>query len=492
MNVEFLNAKDGNLTCKVNSVFMHSAYSPIKESERYTQNINSPFIPELIFIIEPCLSYCANFLREKYPKTKLVVIRLLKGFETKDSLFDYSFYLSDFISSENLFNKIFNVFGENILSFSLIFQWDSSAKIFTNEIVSLFQSYKRMIEKCHSILRTRSFFEKRWLLNSVKNTQNIKNVYIFKKKGNCPVFICASGPSLKESIDFIKANKPFIIAVSSAIKPLIQNNIIPDICISTDGGFWANKHLDAMMGYQIPLALSIEGSCPSKILKNSPILPLIYSDGGESQIFRKSQINGFEALRCGTVSGTALDLAEKITTGDIYFSGLDLSVAKGFQHTQGNNLEIKDQIFDNKLRTKEHRISLQSLSNQRDSLKIYEDWFKSYSKQEKNRKIFRIITNPKNKLGSIKDISTNEILNTSFSGEKPVFETVTKNNNQSDLLSFIKKESQSESWMLNIFTADFLNYTHSNDENFKEAIMDKIKIQNKMLLENLCRLFTKK
>jgi len=488
MNLEFLSAKDGNLTCKLNSVYLHSAYSPLKESERFVSSINSTFKPEIIFLVEPGISYCVQDLKKKFPDSKTAVIRLIKGFEEYNSLFDYVFNLSDYPSESVFFSEIFNLFGENILAFSLFLTWEASAKIFPENVIALLQAYKSNIEKSHSILKTRSFFEKRWIKNSLKISINSSKTGKLEKKGNCPVVICASGPSLKKAIPFLKEKKPYIIAVSSALRPLFDAGITPDLVLSTDGGYWAKKHLDTLKKCKTKLVLAVEGNVPAKILKNTDIIPLIYSDGVESSIFHESGKKFMTGLRCGTVSGTALDFAKQISSGPVYFTGLDLCVSKGFQHTQNNNLELLNCSSDTKFYPKEKRLCSQSFSNQKISLKIYEDWFATQDKLSEN--VFRVIENPNNKLGKIKDIFPEDLKNIDFSGEPPLFTFSSEKCSEKKIKDFIQTYSNTREWLENVFTADYLNYLHTNDENIKENLLSSIQTSNADFIKNLCRRFT--
>lgn len=496
MTFSLEQAKDGNITCKINSIFIHSAYSPVKESQRFIDSYNNlPFSPELIFLLEPGLSYTVPFLRRKFPTAKLCVIRFCSFFKEKDSLFDYSFYFNEQTDPILFENDLYSIFGEELLSFSTLLPWEATGKLFESETLLFFKSYKNLINKCHSVLRTRAFFEKRWITNSCKISCSIRKNVLLKQKGTCPVLICASGPSLKDVIPIIKECKNiFIIAVSSAILPLVENAIIPDLCISTDGGFWAKNHLHVLnqIKNKTILALACEGNAPSKLLIESSILPLTYNDGIESEIFRKTGIKSLEILRSGTVSGTALDLARKISDGPVYFAGLDLFISKGFQHTQSNELEKNDSIKDNRLISSEKRNSIKSFSNQRDSLLIYENWFKT---QNWGNNIFRIINNPQNNLGRIKDIPGSAFNKTDFTGTKPVFyeqnsEATEKRNNT--VMNFIKDNSKTENWIKNVFPSEYLNIKHSLDENQKEALSNKIYSENEKLLKKLCKIFTKK
>lgn len=489
MNIEFSTAKDGNSTCKFNSIFLHSSYAPLRESERFVSSISSPFKPEIIFIIEPGLSYCTEYLRKKFPDAKLAVIRLIKELEDYNKAFDYSFNYFQWIHPETFFSSLFEKFGENILAFSLLLCWEPSAKIFQKEIYSIFKSYKETIEKCHSVLRTRSFFEKRWIKNALNISIFSETTGELKKKGTCPVVICASGPSLKTVIPFLKQVKAYIIAVSSALRPLFDAGITPDLVISTDGGYWAKKHLETLTKCETKIVLAVEGNIPLSLLKKSKIIPMVYPDGVESELFKKSGKAYITGLRCGTVSGTALEFARQITTGPVYFAGLDLYVSNGFQHTQNNNLELINSNQDKKIFSKEQRLCSQSFSNQKISLKIYEDWFSNLNDLSKN--VYRLIDDPQNKLGSIKDIKCEELTKIKFEGERPVFLFSKISSNLQHIQEYIKKQSSTDKWFENVFTADYLNYLHTNDENVKKNLLNKIKDSNLTFLKHLCKVFTK-
>lgn len=490
MNIEILPSKDGKKTCKINSVYLHSAYGPLKESERFVLSVQAPFKPEIIFIIEPALSYCLKNLKGRFPNSKIAAIRLTKGFEEFNPGFDFVYNTWEYESESHLFSELYNRFGENILAYSLLLTWEPSAKIFSKETLSLYKAYKEIIEKCHSVLRTRSFFEKRWIKNALNISLGVNQTGRLSKKGNCPVLICASGPSLKKAIPYIKEKKPYIIAVSSALRPLTDSGIIPELVISTDGGYWAKKHLDPLKDCSSKLVLAVEGNCPHFLLRKKDVIPLIYSDGIESDIFVKSGHTFMTGLRCGTVSGTALEFAKQISNGPIYFAGLDLYISSGFQHTQNNNLELLNCYKDFRLTTKEKRFCSQSFSNQKVSLKIYEDWFRGLTKLAE--KVYRIIDEPKNNLGNIKDIKTKEILNIDFTGERPEFSFSNTKCDSNTLKSFIKETGNTENWLKNVFTAEYLNYTHTYDENVKENLYSKITKSNSDFLEQLCKVFTKK
>ena len=63
--------------------------------------------------------------------------------------------------------------------------------------------------------------------------------------------------------------------------------------------------------------------------------------------------------------------------------------------------------------------------------------------------------------------------------------------NLQHIQEYIKKQSSTDKWFENVFTADYLNYLHTNDENVKEILLNKIKDSNLTFLKHLCKVFTK-
>jgi len=400
VDFELLDAKNGEKTIKVDSLFLHSSYNPSKEAERFVETLSVPFVPSKMIIIEPALSYCVPFLHKRFPKTKLGFIKLAEDFPPRNG-FDFEVdYLNH---SKDFSNYLSSTFSETELFNTFFISWPASSKVFSQKDSLVWQGIKAASENAKTMLITREYFEKKWLINSCVLLKNINCTTKLTSKIEKPVLICASGPSLKPNLTIIKENQKsfFIIALSSALSVLLKNKIQPDLVFSTDGGYWAGEHLKKLKN--LTIALPLEAYCPKSILQKNTVLPLIYSDGISSTFKDFTNINFDLCQRNGTVSGTALEYALAHSNQNIYFCGLDLSSQKGFQHTQPNELEFNNFIKDNRIKTKEKRLFPGSLKNE--SLLIYENWFKNQA-FPKNR-IFRIIDKKykKNDLGNIVDIS---------------------------------------------------------------------------------------
>ena len=401
--ITFSTAKNGEKTCEIDGKHLQSAYNPSREAEQFVLRLNAGFLPDVIILIEPGLSYCASFLRKRFPQTQLCAVRLSNDFYAQDNLWDYCLP-----ADEHLADKLFDALGEEKLCSALFFSWPPAEQVFALEVSKAWQAIKQAVLKSRDVLATRTYFAKRWIKNAVLFCNHVQRTDILKK-GECAIVVAASGPSLRTSLPKISAyrNRFFLIAVSSALLPLMNHNIVPDLVISTDGGFWAKKHL-SVSGQDftnIPFAIATEGACPTEILEKNTVIPLYYADGIEKKFLDQCEITAMEAQRNGTVSGTAAQFALALTSGNVYFCGLDLALAKGFQHTQPNALEIQNAAKDNRVRTKETRTASSECASQ-GSLEIYRNWFIAESPKLANR-LYRLSDHYpySNTLGQIQDIT---------------------------------------------------------------------------------------
>ncbi len=397
----FTKASNGEESCTANGTLLHSSYNPGREAERFAKTVSCEFIPKYILVTGPCLSYCAPFLKSAYPQAKVCALQYTKDFAKKDGLWDKVFYADE--KEVSLCDQLFNYMGDEGIVSCFFVSWQPSEKAFPLEYKTAWDEIKKAVVKSRNVLATRSYFSKRWAKNALRFCLFAKKT-AYIQKGSLPVVVCASGLSLKDMMPALKKNRKsfFLLAVSSALLPLLNNQIVPDLVVTTDGGYWAKKHLIPLLkNNQIPLALSLEASSYAKSLEESPLIPLSYGDGIAEELISASSYQTTRAFRNGTVSGTAASLALDITSGPVFFCGLDLANSKGFSHTQPNELENTDSFFDNRLAPKETRITPRTFFSL--PLDTYRAWFSS---TDFKGRLFRLSNNfsYQNKLGRIKDV----------------------------------------------------------------------------------------
>ncbi len=412
MNLEFSIAKDGSQTVSAKGFFLHSSYRPFSEAQRFVQSADFKFSPEFIVFIGLALPYPIQELRKKFPDSRILSFCFDKEFVIhSESLLSKIenhdiFFVNEEITPQNIADLLFARIGEESAFLTQTMEWAACSKIFSEETAKCWEGVRLFLKKSTSLLHTRAFFNRRWFLNTVKFVRNTEH-FVIPEKTSRPILIVASGHSLLNSIENIRQNRECftVLAVSSAISPLLHHNIVPDLCISTDGGFWATEHLspyikDSRLA-EVPLVLSAESACPSRILKTARIIPICYGDGAESVFFDRLKIPSVKGKRNGTVSGTALEFARQISSKPVYFCGLDLASSEGFAHTQPNQLEIQSSVRDTKISSLENRIIPQTFFNE--SLGIYRNWFSQQGSLHKDS-FFRLVTD-KDNLNPIQNVS---------------------------------------------------------------------------------------
>ncbi len=497
MQVEFIHAKNGRESVKANGILLHSAYNPETEADRFVQGLCKDFIPKYIVILEGGLSYCLPFLRKKFPGSKLGTVRFTDAFSNYDKGWD-------FVIKRDIAEKLFNALGEEGLFQSLFFEWPAAARAFPDQTKAAWKEIRAALEKAKSVLGTREYFGERWLKNKVNFFLRIQNARVIEKITK-PVLICASGPSLETALDSIKAcrNKIFLCAVSSAVSVLTFHGIKADICLSTDGGFWAKRHLEHLVKSKekIPLALAAEGAAPSGLFSGD-IIPLCYDDDELSKLlFEKLNLTYNNARRNGSVSGSALELfldCTKKSRAPVFFAGLDLSPLKGFSHTQPNALETEAAAVDFRLRPLSLRAAKSGLPSP--SLDIYASWFMNFNLRK--RSVFRIKGKDSfsNSLGGIRDISAKEFLHEadSFTDCKTEDEVTRdafntkgplpdKKERAAAIREILTKYSSAESFRKEMFPADYIMFERAASSSEKDALKMKMTEKSKELIKRIFR-----
>ena len=499
MNIEFSKTKDESTTFSADKVFFHSTYAPVKEAERFVQGLDFPIIPKLIFFIEPGLSYCYKPLKEKFSQAKIICIRFFDDSVTFPDEENWDFVIR-YNECKNINRYLIDTFSEELLLCSTAVIWKPAQNLFSDLIQDFFTEYRRTLEECKTLLVTRQFFEKKWLTNCCSFASYLRNIISPDfSKIDLPAVICASGPSLSFCLSLIKQfrDKIFLICLSSATASLLKNKIIPDIVLTTDGGYWAGEHLKSLKKYNdIPVAAPAEAYIPKEVLLKNPVIPLKYTDSSSfisSSIIEKMSLPYFEAVRNPTVSGTAFYFAKAITTGKVFFCGLDLSAQDGFQHIQPNELEKNNSLNDTRIKNVNTRTSGSRFNSQ--SLKIYEEWFASLSK-EVTANTFRVIDNElrKNSLGNISDINSQtfeEILSRENYGKNKICFKITKYNfekSSNNIFDFVQKSLSEQKWQKQIFPADFISINNAVTQLDKQTAQERLQRKINELIKKIRKL----
>ena len=491
MGVCFFTAKSGLPSCAANGTKLHSSYDPEREAERFVAAMSPSFYPQYVVVTEPALSYCAQFFRKRFPAAVLVAVRYVPDFSITDKTWDIVFDAAQ--NEVRLSDVLFDRLGEEGLCSALFTSWQPSARAFPEKDAAVWQEIKHAVDKGRDVLFTRSCFASRWIANAFFICRHIERARRIVK-GSSSVVVAASGPSLKSALPYLAEFRPsyFLIAASSALSVLTAYGIVPDVCIATDGGFYAKAHLSPLSRFpHIPLALAEEASCNGTVLSTSGIIPLSYGDGFAASLFAACGIPSMNIERNGTVSGSALDFAQSVTDGSVFLCGLDMAPSSGLQHARPNALEESEAASYMKTYSKETKNCASRFAS--GALELYRKWFQSLPKA-RVKNVYRLARDYRfsNTLGAITDVdiafferslSPRRILPRIEDEALPKKEVV-----QKAARDFLKLHAGSDAWLHEIFPAEYVSRQREPDTEKKESKAETLAKKSDALSKKIARI----
>ena len=225
-----------------------------------------------------------------------------------------------------------------------------------------FGRLKVLLEEHENRLRvnrnTTKVFGKTMMMNAANNlldcvkqysVYNLKKEFDRLKKDKIPAIVVAAGPSLDKNISQLKLakGKAFIIAVDTALKPLAQADILPDISVTAD----PNKFLplfDNEKIKEIPLVFDISSNEKIKSIHNG--MRIYYNTDGTliSRYMSMFQRYNLMLETGGSVAHVAFSVAQILGFKTIIFVGQDLAYPNDKGHAaasfgEGEENDIKNQ-----------------------------------------------------------------------------------------------------------------------------------------------------
>ena len=226
----------------------------------------------------------------------------------------------------------------------------------------------------------------KYLCNAYKTTQLVEVI-----PRDIPGIVVAAGPSLNKNIRELKKakGKAFIIAVDTAIKPLLDAGIIPDMFAIVDG----KKPLSLVEreeAKKIPLVTTLNAA--SDILDYHTGMKFFFNEGftfADTILLRTTrQWGGLESG--GSVANNAFSLLHKIGLERIILVGQDLAYTGKKSHADGTFADVMEEEKGRKFIMVEGNEEKEVPTTE--ILKEYLDWYARHIKaiQELNAN-FRVI-----------------------------------------------------------------------------------------------------
>ena len=375
--IEIIESKNGEyvpfVTRNGHKIPVHSRFDPRTEAARFAAEISAEH--DLYIVFGFGFAYHIEALLAKIPSASnmLVIEKEAVMLKTVLKYRDLSVLLNDerlnilIDPSEDELAETLK--GKSSLKVSFITHRGSHQ---INE-----EYYVSMLELCRSYLSTKEVniatlakFEKVWSANIARNivpfikSTAIKNFY--GKFAKIPAIVVAAGPSLCESLDFIRENsrKAVIIAVDTAMPILAKAGIQPHFCVAVDPQlvnaryFEGLPKLDTLLVADPTVHPSVFHFYKGPVAVTGiafDIMKWIENICGEKG----------EITHGGSVSTNAFDLAQRLSCSPIILTGQDLSFTGGRVHPKGSYMEEQIFLKTNRLANAEMHNRKQITSTQR-------------------------------------------------------------------------------------------------------------------------------
>ena len=199
----------------------------------------------------------------------------------------------------------------------------------------------KITENYYMGIGTKMFFSPYQAENFYHNVQYIPTGYkafqLFRAiPDDIPAFVVSAGPSLNKNIKELKRakNKSFIIAVDTAVKPLLREGIVPDMFATLDG-LKPLKLVKTEQARNLPLLTMVTAA--NAILDYHTGKKFFYDEGYE-YVRKMFEMNGkkLEGFPTGgSVATLAFSLTCHLGFRKIIFVGQDLAYTDNKSHADG-------------------------------------------------------------------------------------------------------------------------------------------------------------
>ncbi len=233
---------------------------------------------------------------------------------------------------------------------------------------SLYRDYYDEVEHCFresmsgkiSDLLTRYAFEALWMRNTINNMPSLVGMRsIASLKGTLrgqPALVVNAGPSLLNQLEFLYQiqNRIHLIAVDTALTPLLKRGIFPDFVVTLDAGFYNSLDFRWLFSGRADCG---NMKLVADIVTNPIILrhwrgSIFFSETSHSKTGRAvhdghilplfdalhNHFPSIDTLACGgSISTTALELAMYLDADPVYTTALDLSYTDYKTHVNSSS-----------------------------------------------------------------------------------------------------------------------------------------------------------
>ena len=354
MNLVLCPSRGGSPVCRADELYLHSPYAPEREAERFIERMLGDRAPTAIVLIAPCLDYLSPLLRARFPGATIAALQPDAFFRDKEMGGEDAIWYPD--SALSLADFLDRAIDEDAVSGLAVLEWQPGVQAFPEAAARFREALRFSLDRLTGSAATIKAFGRRWVANACRSFLLVERIAA-PFELSCPVVLAAAGPSLGASL---AALAPYrrrfaLLAVSSALAACRAAGMEPDLVVATDGGFWSRVHLYPLARRPALLAAPLTALPSAQLWRGLPLLLLDQRSFAESALLPALG----EALGLpphGTVAGSGLRLAARLSSGPIVAAGLDLAA-------RGEQEHASPHAFDGILAAAEKRLAPRSSSS---------------------------------------------------------------------------------------------------------------------------------
>lgn len=228
-------------------------------------------------------------------------------------------------------------------------KYDDYGEVYKNEYNEFIKLIDENYYRAATFMYTNKYFKKIYLENIFSNIEHINestSLDLYKNfNKSIPAIIVSAGPSLDKNIEDIRKYKErlekfFIIAGNRTLKPLLDNDIRPDLIVAIDPQDITYTMMEEYLNEEIPLVFYEQSN---KTLIDNYRGNKIYTTQGVL-----NSIEGLEDLSpCysgGSVAHCSTDIAVKLGCNPIIFIGQDFGYTFRKHHAEIASISIDKDI----------------------------------------------------------------------------------------------------------------------------------------------------
>lgn len=357
--IEIRSARDGEATLRIGERFIHSSMSPRREAARLAERIAADITPgtEAVIVFGLGLGYHIDALR-KLPGGGLPMIVVEPQPAVVHQMIQHAeatWWCNSAITallpafSEDVLIDIFRRLGTRTFTTMTLHAAAQYAPEAAEALHHALEGYRRRREVNARTLRR---FGRLWVRNLIHNlsktlhgeSHELSVAELFGTRAGGDAVVCGAGPTLDDVIPTIarmrSAGDILLVAVDTALAPLLRNGIAPDVVVTTDPQYWNTRHLDSALWGSQNIALIADPSTHPRVFRlwQGPIYvsESLFPLGAfvDQHINRRGKIGAG-----GSVATTAWDVARQLGCTTVYTAGVDLGFPRNHTHCQGSFFE---------------------------------------------------------------------------------------------------------------------------------------------------------